>query len=367
MNDKKPKIALAHDFLAKIGGAEKVLQVFAEMYPDAPIYTMFYDEEKVGHVFAKERIRTSWLQKFPKFIRKRYRLLLKFMPNAVESFDLSKYDIVLSSSTAYMHGLVTSLETKHICYCHSPTRYLWDYTHKYLDEQKHLGILKPLVRKIFHKLRMWDQAAGDRPDQYIANSKHVQKRIKKFYKQDSVIIHPPVDLSNFKATKEHQGYFLCVGRLTPYKKFDLVIELFNKLQKQLVIVGEGSWMEDLKRIAGPTIDFVGFKEDRALALYYENARALIFPNEEDFGIVPIEAMAAGKPVLAYKKGALIETVEEGVTGEFFDEQTIESMEKGLTQLIRNEKSYDYKKIRLHAEGFGVERFKKEIENVIFSH
>lgn len=350
------KIALVHDFLVKLGGAERVLKVFSDLYPDAPIYTLLYDEEVCGKVFPAGRVRTSFLQKLPEFLRKRQKYLLPLMPRAIESFDLSDFDLIISSSGAYAHGVLMPSSAQHVCYCHSPMRYAWDYTHEYLQEQNAGGLKKFLANRIVHKVREWDQIVSDRPDFYLANSNHVRKRIKKYYRKEADILYPPVDTRRFQAQKEHNNYFLIVSTLTPYKKIDLAIQLFNKIGKELIIIGSGSHYEYLKSIAASNVHLMGFKDDDTVKKYMEGCRALIFPGEEDFGITPVEAMACGKPVLAYGKGGALETIVPGVTGEFFYEPTLESMEDGLGRLIVNEPQYDAEKIHRHSVQFSKQKF-----------
>lgn len=358
------KIAFIHDFLLRQGGAERVLKTLMDMYPEAPVYTLLYDEKRMGEVFPASRVRTSGLQKFPRFIPGMHKLLFPFMPGAVESFDLSEYDVVVSSSNAYAHGVVTNLETRHICYYHSPMRYAWDYTHEYLKEQK-MGLLGEILASVLlHKVRLWDFLASDRVDVALANSKTVQDRIHKYYRKDSLIVHPPVQVERFEPHAKHEGYFLIVSTLTPYKRIDLAVELFNRLGKRLVIIGEGSDKARLQSMAASNIDFLGFKPDSVVKEYLENCRAFIFPGEEDFGIAPVEAMACGKPVLAYRKGGLTETMVEGLTGEFFNEQNVESMEAALTQLLINESRTSAEKIAAHAQKFSEDAFKKKMKKRI---
>ncbi|MEK9167009.1 MAG: glycosyltransferase [Patescibacteria group bacterium] len=359
------KIAFVHDFLIRLGGAERVLKVLMDMYPDAPVYTLLYDEDKVGDIFPKERVITSGLQKIPR-LPGMHKFMFPFMPGAVENFDLEGFDVVLSSSSAYVHGVVTNLDTTHICYYHSPMRYAWDYTHEYLKEQNLGAIGDFFVSNMMHKVRQWDFLASDRVDVPIANSKTVQNRIRKYYRREAEIIYPPVDTQRFEAHEKNEGYFLIVSNLSPYKKIDLAVELFNRLGKRLIIIGDGPEMPRLKRMAAKNVDFLGYKSDEVTKEYFENCRAFIFPGEEDFGIAPIEAMACGKPVLAYRKGGLTETVIEGETGEFFNEQTVESMEAALTQLLINEKTYNPKEIAKHAKKYSRENFEKSIKKIIES-
>jgi glycosyltransferase involved in cell wall biosynthesis len=358
------KVALVHDFLVKLGGAERVLQVFAEMYPEAPIFTLLYDEAVCGKVFPRDRVHTSYLQKAPAFLRKRQRYLLPFMPRAVESFDLSEFDLVISSSNAYAHGVLVPSNALHVCYCHSPMRYAWDYAHDYLREQEVGALKRYIIEKLMGNIRLWDQVACDRVDYYLANSHHVRKRIQKYYRKDSLVLYPPVETRNFRPQKEHQEYFLIVATLTPYKKIDLAIQLFNKIGKRLVVIGAGSQLDYFKSIAAPNVEILGYQDDAIVKHYLENCRGFIMCNEEDFGMAPVEAMACGKPVLAYARGGVLETVVPGETGEFFHELTIESMEDGLGRLIVNEPGYDAQKIHKHAVQFSKEHFKERFQYLL---
>ncbi len=360
----KMKIALVHDFLIKMGGAERVLHEFTKMYSKAPIYTLIYDEKACGATFPKERVRTSAMHSLPKFLRKRHKYFFPMMPSMVEQFDLSSFDVVLSSSNSYAHGIVPNLKTKHICYCHSPMRYAWDWTHNYLAEQNMSDFMKRVVSKRVEKVRMWDRMASDRVDKYLANSQTVKDRIWKYYRRDSDVVFPPVDVKRFTARDTNEDYFLIVSTLTPYKRVDLAIELFNRLGRRLVIIGDGSARKYLESISEDNIDFLGFKSDEVVREYMENCRGLLFPGEDDFGITPVEAMACGKPVLALRRGGATETVVEGKTGEFFDEPTVESMEDGLARLFLNEKTYQYNKIRDHASKFDREVFVNNIKSAL---
>jgi glycosyltransferase involved in cell wall biosynthesis len=360
----KKKVALVHDLLVKMGGAERVLEVLAELYPDAPIFTLLFDRDVCGKVFPEERIITSFLQKAPLFLRKRHRYLLPLMPRAIEAFDLSDYDLVISSSNSFAHGILTASQAQHICYCHSPMRYAWDYTHEYLGEQKAGALKRLVIERIIRNVRMWDQLAADRVDRYIANSRHVRNRIRKYYRKEATILYPPVDTQYFKPQKEHQNYFLIVAALTPFKKLDMAIQLFNKTGKKLIIIGSGAQLDYLRSIAGPSVSVLGRKDDTVVRSYIQNCRGFILVNEEDFGIAPVEAMAAGKPVLAYGKGGALETVVPGETGEFFYEQTLESMEDGLGRMIINEPAYDAKKIRKHALRFSRKHFIAEWKKLV---
>lgn len=361
---KDLKVAIVHDFLVKMGGAEKVAQRLMEMFPEAPIYTLLYDWKKCGEAFPAQRVRTSFLQNLPGFIKRRYRYLLSWMPQAMEQMNLMEYDLVISSSSAFAHGVLTNSESLHVCYCHSPMRYAWDYTHNYLGEQKEGGLKKWLAKRYLHKIRQWDLIAADRADFYVANSEHVAKRIKKFYRLPAVVIYPPVDVDKFDLGRESKDYFLIVSTLTPYKKIDLAVSLFNKLGKKLVVIGGGEQEKYLRSIAGPTVEIMGRQSDAVVKKYLEECRAFIFPSEEDFGIGMVEAMACGKPVLAFGQGGALETIKAGFSGEFFKEQTLEAMEDALGRLIVNLPKYDRTAIRKEALKYSALRFEKEMMDFV---
>jgi len=357
------KIAILHDFLLRLGGAERVLKKISDIYPDAPIYTLLYDEKKCGNKFPKEKIKTSFLQKIP-FHKKIYRVFLPWMPVAIESFDFSKYDILISSSTALAHGAITNLETKHISFVHSPPRYAWDYFHKYIKERTKNPISKILTKKAIKKIRQWDAVAGDRPDKIIANSKTVQKRIKKYWRQKSDVIYPFVNTQNFKISKTDKNYFLIISQLTSFKNIELAISVFNKLNLNLKIIGTGPQEKYLKSISNENIKFLERVSDKLLAIIIADCKAFIFPGEEDFGIAPLEANACGKKVLALKKGGLTESQISEKTCEFFTNSTTESFEKGLIKIIKNKSKENPEFIRKNAEKFSEEKFEKQIKKVV---
>ncbi len=352
------KVAIVHDFLLKLGGAERVTKALSEIFPEAPIHCLLYDEEKVGSVFPSERVVPSFLQNYPRFMRRRHRFLTHKMPRAVEEMCFEGYDLVISSSSAFTHGIITPLETQHLCYCHSPMRYAWDYSNEYVRDNDIQGFKAVAYSFLIKYLRQWDRISSDRPDKYLANSVNVQKRLKKYYDVGSNVVFPPVDTDRFRAKEKHEDYFLIVSTLTPYKRIELAVQLFNKIGRRLVIIGDGSQRPYLEEIAGDNIDFLGFKDDDTVREYLENCRAFIFPGEDDFGITPVEAMACGKPVLAYAKGGAKETVVSGKTGEFFFEANVEGMEDGLARLLYNAKFYRPHTIRRHALWFSRDNFEK---------
>ncbi len=355
------KIAFVHDYLVQYGGAERVLECFTEIWPYAPIYTLIYDEEKTHGIFKGKRIYTSFLQNFP-YSRKNHRIFPPLMPPAIEQFDLSKYDLVLSDSSSYAKGAITPPGTLHICYCHTPMRYAWDDCQKYIEE---FGFPKP-VRKLvpffMNYIRVWDRISADRPDVYVANSRFVSGRIKKYYKRDSDVINPPVDVKKFHVDANRENYFLMVGRLMTYKRFDIAIEAFNRLGWPLKIIGRGPDQKRLEKMAKPNVEFLGRVSDAELAKIYARAKAFIFPQEEDFGIVAIEAMASGRPLIAYRGGDIVEHVREGQEGLFFDEQTPEALIKVLKKFDPDK--FNSRRIREKTLSFDRELFKSRIRDYV---
>src|SRR3989344_2348956 len=345
------KVALVHDFLNTWGGGEYVLKVFSEIYPDVPIYTLSYDQKIVDEFLPGRKIIPSFLQKFPG-MPKSFKYWLPFMPRAIESFDLSGFDVVLSDSSAYAKGAITKSPTKHICYLHTPTRYLWSDRESYIASAPiPLPLIgQPIVKLIVKFLQKWDLKAAKRPDYIVANAEYIAERTRKYYDRDpDEVLFPPVDSSRFKISKDVGDYFLVVGRQEPYKRTDLAIEAANRLGVKLKIVGGGTKIDSLKSIAGPTVEFTGRVSDGELVELYSQCIAFIFPPLEDAGITPLEAMASGRPVIAYGKGGALESVASGVTGEFFKEQTLES----LVEVMRSfdETNYDPQRIRAYAMKF----------------
>lgn len=358
------KVAIVCDFLTKLGGAQKVLLSLHELYPDAPVYCLLYDEKGTSGKFSDCKIIQSNLKNQPGFLRHRPKFLVGKFAKVVEEFDLSKYDVVISSNDSFAHGIITKPETFHLCYCHTPTRYLWDWHAEYLAENKISYNLKGLVvRNLLHKQRVWDRVSADRVDHFIANSENVKKRIKKYYLRDADVVYPPVEVNDIQmATEPPEDYYLIVSRLEPYKKIDLAVKACNKLKKKLVIVGDGSAKNSLQSIAGPTIEFAGWKNDAELFKYFQHAKAFIFSGEEDFGIAPVEAMAAGRPIIAYKKGGSLESIIDGKTGLFFDDQTVESLSKVITKLEQMYDNFIPENCRVQANKFSKEKFLTEMEN-----
>ncbi|MFA5420719.1 MAG: glycosyltransferase [Patescibacteria group bacterium] len=365
------KTALIHDHLAQDGGAEKVLEVFSEMFPSAPIYTLLYDKENVDNRYPNRRVDASIIQKLPGGV-KFYQFYLPLMPMAVEFFDLRDYDVVISDTSSFAKGVITLPNTVHICYCHTPTRYLWSDTHQYISELPYNKFLKKIASRILSRIRIWDRLAADRVDYFIANSKTVQGRIQKYYRRDSELIYPPVEVDKFFISDKVEDYFLIGCRLAPYKRVDLVVETFKKLGSdyKLKIFGDGVDLKRLKKIAknSPNIEFLGRINDELKAELFSRCLAFIHPQEEDFGISKVEAMASGRPVIAYRKGGALETVIEGKTGVFFDEQKVDSLlpviEDFYKKIKNKSKEWNSKEIREHSKSFSLDKFKEKISEFI---
>lgn len=360
---KDKKVAIVCDWLTNQGGAEHVVYTLHTMFPDAPIYTSIYTPEKMPQ-FLSAQIHTSFIQRFP-FSKKKHQLFLNFMPLAFEEFDLNRFDIVISSCHSCAKGVITRPETVHICYCHTPMRYLWDESQAYIRTSPFPGIFKWwYIPHSIKKLRLWDRLAADRVDYYIANSRHVAQRIKKYYERESTVIYPPVETSLFSVSSNRQDYFLAVGRLIRYKRFDLIVETFNRLGLPLKIVGEGPSYKELKQMAGRNIEFLGYVSDDEKARLYAEAQAFIFPQIEDFGITPVESMASGLPVIALGQGGALETVVDKKTGILFEEQTVESL-AGAVETFQKTK-FSPLKIREHAAQFDTANFKNSMYEYIES-
>src|SRR6266568_2035142 len=352
------KVALVHDYLNQMGGAERVVMAFHEIFPDAPIYTSIYDPQRVDPAFQKMDIRTSFMQKFP-LVTKHHQPYLPFYPFAMESLNLRSYDLVLSSSSAFAKGVITRPETMHICYCHTPMRWCWNYD-EYVEREQLGKMARRILPLLITGLRTWDQTSAMRVDHFIANSPVVAERIRKYYRRDAVVIPPPVEARRFSfdPAVHVEDYFLIVSRLVPYKRIDLAIEACNALQLPLVIIGKGRDLARLQRMAGPTIRFLGGLSDQEVLHYLAHCRALLFPGEEDFGITPLEAQASGRPVIAYGAGGALASIVDGVTGVFFREQTIASLVEALA--VFHEQHFNPHVIRNHALEFDMPRFHRRI-------
>jgi glycosyltransferase involved in cell wall biosynthesis len=356
------KIALVHDWLPFMGGAERVLTNFLEIYPNAPIYTTICNRSKMEGNLKNANIITSSLQKKSKEI-KNHRKLFPFMMTAIESFNLNDYDIVLSDSSSVAKGALTPPDTMHICYCHSPMRYAWEFSYEYAGKMAGKGGIKAKLLSYFLTgVRLWDNASSDRVDYFIANSENVAKRIWKHYRRESVVIHPPVRCNLFGISNKNEDYFLIVSRLQEYKRIDLAVDAFNKLGLPLVIIGDGPDRNKLEKMAKSNIKFLGRESDAVIKEHYASCRAFLFTGEEDFGITPLEAMASGRPVIAYRKGGALETVIEDKTGVFFDNQTCEDLLIAIKKF--ENMTFDKQEIRKHAELFDEPIFKEKIKSFV---
>lgn len=357
------RVALVHDHLLQQGGAERVLEAFGAMWPDAPIYTLAIDTTQFPQ-FSHRKIYTSFLERLP-FGKRLFRWLLPLMPTAIESYDLRNADVVVSSVSALAKGVITHPHTVHICYCHTPTRYLWSETQEYLGELDIPGIVKRALPPVLSWLRTWDRLAAERVDVFIANSETVKKRIKKYYGKESIVIYPPVDVEKFTVSSSpEKKYFLAGGRLVAYKRFDIIVDAFTKLGKPLIIFGTGPAEQELQARAGKNITFVGRVSDEERARLFSEAIAFINPQEEDFGITAVESMASGRPVIAFGKGGASETVHEGITGTLFHEQSAEELMD--TVLHFSPEAYTPAKIRAFAEQFSPKVFRERMLEVIHS-
>ena len=354
------RLALVHDYLIQDGGAERVLRAFAEIWPEAPIFVLFHDRARWPE-FRWRDVRPSVLQGMPGVLRY-YRWTLPMMPAATEHHDLTEFDVVLSSASAFAKGVVTRPDALHICYCHTPTRYLWTDTHSYLKDLRTNRFIKFILPFVLTSLRMWDRTSALRVDKFIANSQTVAGRIKKYYERGSDLIYPPVDCSQFRVAEKVGNYFLAGGRLVAYKRFDLVIEVFNRLKLPLIIFGTGPYEDRLRKMAGENITFLGHVSDEEKAKLLSECIAFVHPQLEDFGLLPLEVMASGRPVIALGRGGALETVIDGKTGKLFYEQNWET----LLDVVLNFKPEDYhsEEIRKWAEQFDLSKFKVRMKEYV---
>jgi glycosyltransferase involved in cell wall biosynthesis/GT2 family glycosyltransferase len=361
---KAPRVAIVHDYLTQYGGAERVLEMLLEIYPGADLYTLVRQrgDDLLENHLNMATVKTSLLQNLPGSTWGQFREYLGFMPLAVEDFDLSGYDIVISSSSAWVKGVITDPRTMHVCYLHSPMRFVWDWYHQTLKE--YCWPVRSVLKLMLSNIRRWDVISAQRPDVIIANSREVQKRIRKYYRRDSKVLYPAVDTEAFVPQNEggHSAYYLVVSRLKPYKMIDIAIRAFNAIGQPLVVVGDGSEMRRLKKMAQDNIIFAGKVSDSELIEYYQNCRALIFPTLEDFGLTPVEAQCCGKPVIAFGKGGAVETVVEGKTGVFFYDQTVEALVDAISRFEKMK--FNRHEIRKHAVCFGKKRFANDFRKLM---
>lgn len=354
------KLAIVCSWLNQYGGAERVLEVVHDMYPEAPVYTSIYWPQALPNHYRSWDIRPSFLNRLP-LIKRRHQPFLPLYPLGFECFDLRGYDVVLSLTSAFAHGVITSPETQHVCYCLTPARFLWNYP-GYIEREE-VGRLARLALPLFLKgLRTWDRLAADRVDRFIAISRTVQRRIAKYYRRDSQIICPPVETNFPISCAKPEDYFLIVSRLVPYKRVDIAVRAFNELGLPLRIVGEGRDRAALQAMARPNIRFLGYLSDEQKMKQMARCRAFLFPGEEDFGITPLEALAVGRPVIAYGEGGALDTLEEGRTGLFFRQPTPEALIEAIKRLDRYD--FDPAYLRRHVQRFDVSEFKGQLAQVL---
>lgn len=379
------KVALVHDWLTGMRGGEKCLEALCELFPTATLFVLVHVKGSVSEAIEKMDIRTSFVQRLP-FARKRYRSYLPLFPTAVEQFDMRPFDLVVSSSHCVAKGVIPRADSIHICYCNTPMRYVWAMYEEYFGAGRLRGFSRLAVPLFANYLRMWDVASSQRVDAFVANSENVRKRIWRYYRRESEVIFPPVDTESTWLSTEDDGYFLIVSAFAPYKRLDVAVEAFSRRKEKLVIVGTGQEEQKLRKMAGSNIEFVGWVAPENLGKYYANCRALIFPGEEDFGIVPVEAQCYGKPVIALGQGGVLETVsgrwlseiqgskrgqklekkEEKTqgksTGIFFREQTAEQLIQAVEKF--GELEFDPSFIRAHALRFDRAQFKNKMKELV---
>lgn len=352
------KLAIVHDWLTNMGGAEQVVLNFKEIYKDAPIYTTFYNKDNMDKEFQKFDIRTSFLQKDkPVLDHKKY---FPLMPFAFRKFDMKDYDVILSSSSSCAKGVRKDKNAIHVCYCHTPMRYAYEFKDEYTKDMNF--IKKSLVEVLLFFMRIWDKSNSKKVDYFIANSSIVKERIKKHYGRDSIVINPPVRCDMFNISDVDGDYYLVMSRLVSYKKFDLAVQACSELNKKLIVIGEGPEREKLEKLANSNVTFMGRLPDSEVKKYMAECKALLFPGLEDFGIVPVEAQSCGRPVICYGVGGVLDSVIDGETGVYFKEQTVESLKEAILKF--ETMTFDKKKIREHALKFDEKEFRKNIKNFI---
>lgn len=359
---KDLKVALVHDWLVGRGGGERVLYDIHTLFPDAPIYTLVYDQDKAPEWCKECDIRTTYIQKWPG-AKSHHKLLLSFMPKAWEALDLTEYDLVISCCASCCKGVITRPDALHVCYSFSPTRYVWDLYYDYLENTN--AIKRFFMKRMIHKVRLWDFQAAQRVDHFAADSNFVGSRIKKYYRRDFTTIYPGTRINEYPITEMPDDYYLVVARFVRYKRVDLAIEACNQLKKKLVVIGSGGEEEErLKKLAGDTVEFLGRVSDEEMERYYSRAKAFLFPGIEDYGITPVEAMSAGVPVLAFGKGGALETVQDGKTGLYFHDQTVSGLVHCIEEFERNGVAYSRQQIHDYSLNFSDEIFKGDFTNFL---
>jgi glycosyltransferase involved in cell wall biosynthesis len=355
------KVAVIHYWLVGMRGGEKVVEALCEMYPQADIFTHVYVPDMTSENIKKHRIIPTFINSLPR-APKMYKTYLPLMPLALEQLDLRGYDLVISSESGPAKGVIPPSEALHVCYCHTPMRYIWNM---YQDYRNSAGRLtRMMMPPLAHYLRLWDVTSAARVDSFVANSTTVAARIRRYYHSDSVVIHPPVDTNAFSIAppSELADYYLMAGELVSYKRPELAVRAFNEMKQKLVIIGGGEMLDEIRRLAGPTVTVMGSQPFEVLKQHYARCRALVFPGEEDFGMVPVEAMASGRPVIAFGKGGATETVADGISGVFFAEQTVAAISSAVRRLA--DLKIDSNRIAEHANRFGRDTFFEKMRNHI---
>lgn len=352
-----PRVAIIHYWLVGMRGGERVLERLLRLFPGADIFTHVYDPASVSALIRSHTVRTTFIQRLPG-ARRHYQKYLPLMAMALEELDLRGYDLIISSESGPAKGVLAAPDAYHLCYCHSPMRYLWDHYHAYRAQS---GLLtRNLMPLLFHRLRQWDAISAQRPDRILANSSFIARRIRKSWARDADVVHPPVDVSLFKASEDHGPHYLWVGQMTAYKRADLVADAFTRLGLPLLMVGTGELAADVAKRAGPNIRIVERLDFASLRRAYAECRALIFPPEEDFGIVPVEANAAGRPVIAYGRGGVTDSIVDGTTGLFFRQQSVDALIDAVERLERWLPHFDPAAAQANAGRFAPEVFDAKI-------
>lgn len=354
-----------HEWLVDRSGSEKVVEQILEIFPDASLFAIVeYLPQELKWFIKNKKVTTSFVQNLP-FSKTSYRNYFPVMPIAIEQFDLREFDLVISSNHAVSKGVLTSSEQLHISYCHSPIRYAWDLYHQYIIESGLKKGVKGMLAKFFlHYLRLWDISAVNRVDFFVANSKFISKRIKKTYGRNSTVIYPPVNVDEFSLSTQKEDFYLTVSRFVPYKKIDLIVHAFSNMpNRKLIVIGDGPDFKKISKAEFNNIQFMGFQKSEVVKTYMQKAKCFVFASIEDFGITPVEAMACGTPIIALKKGGACETVIDGVTGVFFDDQDEVSLRDAVDR-FEGLLEFDFVKIRQHAEKFSNNRFRNEFKNFV---
>ncbi len=351
------RVAIVHHWFIGYRGGEKVIENLLELYPDADLFTLFWEPDKLPAIFRERKVTTSFLNKYS-FLKHNHRLALPLMPLALEQLDLRGYDLVISSESGPSKGVLADPEALHICYCNSPMRYIWDMYHEYRGSMGWLQ--RALFTPLAHSLRQWDRSTAAGVDHFIADSSFIAKRIMRCYHRDSHVINPPVDLGMFAPGSERGDYFFTLAELVPYKRIELAVQAFGKIKAPLKVAGQGPELKKLKAMAPNNVEFLGRVEDAELRELYARARAFIFPGKEDFGITPLEANASGTPVIAYRAGGILDTQTED-TAVFFEEQTSDALADAVEAFMAREGDFSREQLRLNAERFGRHVFKKNFQ------